>query len=438
VFLDIGPPDRGKEKWALPLAELAQFSKENDRNCSGYETAWPSASSVPSFRPGAQCHFENFTQSNSVEIGPTDPYGYGRGFAVRGNGKSFRPAVLESAEETSEASLPAKISAEAALLDVIGINVELEHNHSNRADCRKRAKFVKKRRVKDPAIGITKRESRKLLKDAGYDDLSAQVGGCGQEYLINICRVCQQKGQPSFHGIAHTIDPCDLIYFCPDCARHRSGRAKKRYTPIVQKFAHLNRLLYTPIFITLTIRSGFDLEMLLDLLFKSFRRFRSRSAWKNHIVGAIASCELTFNPQHGWHPHLHILAFRRAFWDSDELNGSWAASTCGEGLITDIRKIEGDLKGTLSELLKYITKPCDIKKLGLEQVHELVALKRRMVMTLGKLRKFEVTKDDRREYGDDADYDPLNCLVCDAPLSSVLFSAEELERMSCIVVLRGP
>jgi len=431
VLIDRRPDRPPKEKRALPLVELAQFSKQESRN--DFEASRPSLVNLAIFRPFAQGHFENFTQSNSVEVGPADSYGYGRGFAVRGNGKSFR-----SAEETSEAALPAKISAEAPLLDTLGINVELEHDHSNRADRRKRAKFVKKRWVKDPAIGITKRESEKLLKDAGYDDLSAQVGRCGQEYLVNICRACQQKGQPCFHGIAHTIDPCDLTYWCPDCAKHRSGRAKKRYTPIIQKFAHFNRLLYRPIFITLTIRSGFDLEALLDLLFESFRRFRSRSAWKDHIVGAIASCELTFNPQHGWHPHLHIIAFRRAFWDSDELSESWAASTRGEGLITDIRRVNGDLKGALSELLKYLTKPCDIKKLGVEQVDELVALKRRMVMTLGELRGFEITQDDRREYSDDADYDPANCLVCDAPLSSVLFSASELERMSCTIIMRGP
>jgi len=361
-----------------------------------------------------------------LHILPGDVYGLGN------------PSLPRIAEDKIELAQPESKPAEAPLVHTVGINVELEHNHPNRADRRKRAKFVKKRHVRDPAIGITKRESQKLLKDAGYNDLSAQVGCCGQEYLVNICRPCQQQGQPSFHGIAHTIDPCDLTHFCPDCAKHRSGRAKKRYTPIIQKFAHFNRLLYTPIFITLTIRSGFDLESLLDLLFKSFKRLRSRGAWKNHIVGAIASCELTFNPQHGWHPHIHIIAFRRAFWDSDELNESWAASTRGEGLITDIRKVNGDLRGALSELLKYLTKPSDIKKLGIEQVHELVALKRRMVMTLGKLRKFEVTKDDRREYGDELDYDPANCLVCDAPLSSVLFSAEELERMSCVVVTRGP
>jgi len=430
-YTGVGSPDLERNRGGPPTKKTTPVSIDDNRN--DLEAFRSSFAKIPIFRPLAQGHFENFIQSNSVEVGPADSYGHGRGFAVRGNGKSFR-----SAEETSEAALPAKISAEAPLLDTLGINVELEHNHSNRVERRRRAKFVKKRWLKNPEIGRTKRESAKLLRAAGYEDLAADVERCGQEYLVRICKRCRGQGKPCFHGISHTIDPCDLTYFCPDCARHRSGRAKKRYTPIVQKFAHFNRLLYTPIFITLTLRSSFDLEALLDLLFESFRRFRSRSAWKDHIVGAIASCELTFNPQHGWHPHIHIIAFRRAFWDSDELKESWSASTRAEGLITDIRKVNGDLKGALSELLKYLCKPCDIKKLGVEQVHELVALKRRMVMTLGKLRKFEVTKADREKYSDELDYDPVNCLVCDTPLSAVLLSAEELERMSCVIVTRGP
>jgi len=422
------PADSSSKEKAAPPQRSAAFL-ESKQNRADTEADGVSAFSVPSFSLSAQGRFYNFISPEVVDeirIAPGDVYGLGSPSLPRINQDKIEPAQTEPGP------------AEAPLLDTLGINVELEHNHSNRADRRKRVKFVKKRWLKNPEIGRTKRESAKLLRAAGYEDLAADVERCGQEHLVRICKRCRGQGKPCFHGISHTIDPCDLIYFCPDCARHRSGRAKKRYTPIVQKFAHLNRLLYTPIFITLTIRSGFDLEALLDLLFESFRRFRSRSAWKDHIVGAIASCELTFNPQYGWHPHIHIVAFRRAFWDSDELKESWSASTRAEGLITDIRRVNGDLKGALSELLKYLCKPCDIKKLGVEQVHELVALKRRMVMTLGKLRKFEVTKADREKYGDGADYDPLNCLVCDAPLSSVLFSAQELERMSCVVVLRGP
>jgi len=414
----------------------APFSKQESRN--DFEALRPSLVNLATFRPFTQGHFENFTQSNSVEVGPADSYGYGRGFAVRGNGKSFRPAVLESAEETSEASLPAKISAEAPLLDILGKDEQFEHIHPNRVERRKRAKLVKKRWVKNPAIGRTKRESVRLLRAAGYAELADKVARCGVNHLVKICKRCQGQGSPCFHGISHTLDPCDLPYWCPDCAKHRAGRAKKRYTAKIQKFADLNKRLYTPVLITLTIRSGFDLEERADVLFDSFRRLRNRGAWRDHIVGAIGAGEITFNPEYGFHPHIHIIGLRKAFWDIEELQASWVASTRGEGQILDIRAIKGELKGALNEVLKYVTKPADIEKLSVEQVHQLVAFKRQMMFTLGKLRGFEVTKADREKYSDELDYDSLNCLVCNAPLNLVLFSAEELERMSCVVVTRGP
>jgi len=416
-----------KEKAAPPERDAALL---NLSECPiGFETNGASSFKIPRFSYNAQGHFADFIDTDPVadlHILPGDVYGLGN------------PSLPRVAQDKSDAAQPEEKPAEAPPVHQLGKDEQFEHNHPNRAERRKRAKLVKKRWVKDPAIGRTKRESVRLLRAGGYHELADKVARCGVNHLVKICKRCQGEGSPCFHGIAHTIDPCDLPYWCPDCGRHRAGRAKKRYTAKIRKFADLNKRLYRPVLITLTIRSGFDLEERADVLFDSFRRLRNRSAWKNHIIGAIGAGEITFNPQHGWHPHIHLIAFRKAFWDIEELQESWVASTRGEGQILDIRAIKGELKGALNEVLKYVTKPADIQKLSVEQVHQLVAFKRQMMFTFGKLRGFEVTQADREKYGDESDYDPLKCLVCDAWLSSVLFSAEELERMSCVVVLRGP
>jgi len=424
---DVGPHNLARKRGGHPAIDTTPDSTHSDRD--GFETSRSSFVKLPIFWPLAQAGLYNFIPPEVVDeirIAPGDVYGLGN------------PSLPRVVQDKSDAAQTEQKSAEAPLLDQLGKDEQFEHNHPNRVERRKRAKLVKKRWVKDPAIGRTKRESVRLLRAAGYAELADRVARCGVNHLVKICKRCQGQGSPHFHGISHTLDPCDLPYWCPDCAKHRAGRAKKRYTAKIQKFADLNKRLYTPVLITLTVRSGFDLEERADVLFDSFRRLRNRGAWKDHIIGAIGSGEITFNREHGWHPHIHLIAFRKAFWDIEELQASWVASTRGEGIILDIRAIKGEMKGALNELLKYLTKPADIQKLSVEEVHQLVAFKRQMLFTLGKLRGFEVTQADREKYGDELDYDPLNCLVCDAPLSSVLFSAEELERMSCVVVTRGP
>jgi len=426
-YTDVGPPDLEQNWGGLPDKKTTPDSIPNNRD--DFETSRLSSSKIPIFSPSAQSRLHNFIEPDPVadlRILPGDVYGLGN------------PSLLRIAEDKIEPAQSEQKPAEAPLVHTFGINEEISHDHLNRKKRKGTIKLKQKQWLKNPKIGQTKRVSEQLLRAAGYDDLADKIHACGQQHLVKVCQSCRQQGNPFIHGVSHTIDPCELTIFCPDCAKHRAGRAKKRYSTKLAKFAHVNRLLYTPVFITLTIKSGWDLDERLDVLLDSFRRLRDRQAW-SHIAAAISSVEITVSRRHGWHPHLHILAFRRAFWDHDELTAEWLSSTRGEGYIADIRQLKGDLKKAIAECVKYVTKPMSIEDLGVEQVHELVSLRRRQLMsTLGDLRGFEVTESDQEEFGDPADFDPCDCLVCGKLLCEVPISSVELERMSCVVVSRGP
>ena len=60
-----------------------------------------------------------------------------------------------------------------------------------------------------------------------------------------------------------------------------------------------------------------------------------------------------------------------------------------------------------------------------------------MLLTLGKLRGFWLSKADVKTYGDGED-DLAVCSQCGEPLSQVMACSFALERVSQSVVVRGP
>jgi len=348
-----------------------------------------------------------------------------------------RPSHLPLSQSQRQIGFQSSDSAAfPPLLDTVGINEQLGHNHRSRQQRRRNKKRKYFQPLKHPSIRKTKEAAALRLRAAGYPDLAEKIEQCGRHQLVKICRSCERNKKPCVHGLGHVVDPCGLTWLCPDCGRARALRTQKRLLPKIRKFAHHHN--YRPIFITLTVKNGFDLAERRQVLLDSFRRLRERQCWDSHISGAVAEVEVSFNPAHGWHPHLHILAFRKGFWDVKELSASWLSVTRGEGYIVDIRDVK-DLAGAIVELLKYMTKPMDVQKMGPNELHELVFSLRgkHMLLTLGDLRDFRLSKVDMKVYGD-GEEDYALCSQCGEPLSQIMASSYALERISQSVVVRGP
>ena len=89
MFLDdVGPPDLKRKRGGPPATETTPISKQDDQNCSGYETARPSFAKISIFQPSAQAQLANFIPPE-ISPDPYQGYGYGAGRAVRGD--SSRP-----------------------------------------------------------------------------------------------------------------------------------------------------------------------------------------------------------------------------------------------------------------------------------------------------------------------------------------------------------
>ncbi len=156
----------------------------------------------------------------------------------------------------------------------------------------------------------------------------------------------------------NVLSYCGVV-LCLPCWRKKAGRdlrevlltlqvAKKQDLPGWAPF-HLR-------FVTLTVRNGPDLEERAQVLQEAALRLMARVFWKRKTRGAITKFEVTWSPEQGWHPHLHVFQEGR-YLEQKTLAKEWASCTRGEGLIVHIEDVGEDLGKAAKELSKYVTKP---------------------------------------------------------------------------------
>lgn len=175
--------------------------------------------------------------------------------------------------------------------------------------------------------------------------------------------------------------------FCVPCSRQRQLVIRRNLESHLDDSPH--RLL------TLTVRSETEsLEVLVDRLYRAFRRLRTLRFWKNRVTGGAAFLEVTFNPERGsWHPHLHCIIAGK-YLDLQDLSSHWLSCT-GDSKAVDIRLIRGR-SAVLGYVTKYATKafaPCVLARP--EQLKELVGTLagRRAVISFGKWQKWGLLAD---------------------------------------------
>lgn len=224
-----------------------------------------------------------------------------------------------------------------------------------------------------------------LLYQVYRDDLAKSVSACCREWKTLCC--------PEGHVLRPT--PVHRCYFrlCEHCARARQSRAFGRCLPKLQT---LERQIKNSrwVFLTLTVKSSDDCLLPIIKRFKAaFTKLRRRQVWRDSFSGAVSGYEVTYNPEHGWHFHAHILALRFNWLDQKLLASEWAACTGEEMNVVDIRAVK-NVESALTEVLKYCFKPASLEQWGWLQMHDFLRCTRlRWAETFGDLRGIKIDDD---------------------------------------------
>ncbi len=153
------------------------------------------------------------------------------------------------------------------------------------------------------------------------------------------------------------------MILCVPCWRRKARRDGAELLLTLQAYIKTrpSSIPFYPRFVTLTIRSGPDLEERVRVLLDSWARLRHRTWWARKTLGAVLKVEVTWNPSEGWHPHLQIIQVG-SYLPQDDLSEKWAEATRGEGFIVDVRARpvapgSSSFLGLVKELAKYVAKP---------------------------------------------------------------------------------
>lgn len=173
-------------------------------------------------------------------------------------------------------------------------------------------------------------------KGESYTDIEVEnhmyrticCGSCGHEFRVPI--YCGDR-------------------FCPVCSIPRRVRVRRRLEFLIT---------HTPMepgygikFLTLTIPSEPDLQVMLQRLVQAFRRLRQRAAWKRRVLGGAFIIELGRSTS-GWHCHIHALIFAK-YIKFEHLLIMWQSCSTGRGVF--IKQVP--TREAIGYLTKYLTKP---------------------------------------------------------------------------------
>ncbi len=186
----------------------------------------------------------------------------------------------------------------------------------------------------------------------------------------------------------HRIIPNFTCEFrlCPDCGRRRSRKLQKKYLPMMRGFMLHHKV--TPVHLVLTQTHRAETRKQSAKRIKdSFTKLQRRGFWREYFNGGTWSLEFTKDKNGLHHTHLHIIGFRRKFFDIELLRDEWLAVT-GDSYVLHLKPIQ-DIATGLREVVKYVSKPLDIRRFGADDLKEFLGLKNmRMFGTFGEFRDF--------------------------------------------------
>ena len=178
------------------------------------------------------------------------------------------------------------------------------------------------------------------LRHGGYLEHAEKMENCCKIFSAMMCEHC---GSDRLRASPHHCG----IRLCSICEESRAV-SNRRITRILLKRPNLHLK-----FLTLTFKNRPEIsgEWLSENT-ASFRRFRNRKAWGEHVNGGLVSQEVTYTERNGYHPHLHIV-MDAGYWNQFEISRIWNEVTRGDGRIINIKEIHGD---RVDEFCKYVAK----------------------------------------------------------------------------------
>ena len=175
------------------------------------------------------------------------------------------------------------------------------------------------------------------------------------------------------------VNFCRRYTLCRICAARRSVKLVEAYEPKVS-VVQAEQPQLVPAMVTLTLASSFDLGERIahakaswSKMIAAKRKAESNSEknaliqW-NRVEGSLRSIEATYNPEKGWHVHLHVFVMLSAYIDPFILSVEWKRFT-GDSMIVDVRKCHGETRAGLHEVVKYACKFSDLTNEKLWEFH---------------------------------------------------------------------
>ena len=226
------------------------------------------------------------------------------------------------------------------------------------------------------ALTRLRREQEKTVAFvAGKDELlAAKMQGCAT--WLHFREWLDHGGETR---LMH-VNFCRRYTLCRICAARRSVKLVEAYEPKVELVLKEQPALI-PVMATLTLLSGWDLGERIEHAKKSWSRMiaakrkaesnsdKNAPVQWNQVDGALRSIEATFNPEKGWHVHLHVFALLNAYLDRIALSEEWKRFT-GDSIIVDVRKCHGEPRAALHEVIKYACKFSDLDDARLWEFHQ--------------------------------------------------------------------
>ncbi len=254
-------------------------------------------------------------------------------------------------------------------------------------------------------------------------DLAEKVERCGAKFSAVTCGTHIVQRKPH--------DKCEFR-FCPNCAPRSSHEFLEKYALKAVAFPTFSSVPVEPVAVVLTLKHRRETALeAYKRLMEAFRKLIRREFWKSHFLGGLYSVEFTLGTDNQWHCHLHLIAYRRRWFDVGLLKAEWLTVT-EDSHVVYVGQID-DVRSGLVEQIKYACKPADISRFEVAHVRQLLELKgKAMRGTFGEFRAFcrdyEPIDDPelietRREFSEGE-----CCPVCSEPLFELILSVDELIR----------
>jgi hypothetical protein len=272
----------------------------------------------------------------------------------------------------------------------------------------------------------TKEHLERLANELHEVELADKLRRCHSRLSVLTCGRHIAQIVPNF--------TCEFR-LCPDCGRRRSRKLQNKYLPMMRAFLRHHHVKPVHLVLTQTHRKE-TRKQSAKRIKDAFVRLQRRAFWKEFFKGGTWSLEFTKDKNGLHHTHLHIVGFRQRFFDIELLRGEWLAVT-GDSHVLNLKPIL-DIAAGLREVVKYVSKPLDIRRFGAEDLREFLKLKNmRMFGTFGDFRDFCKGFDPSDNDGDEvSELDGLSrdlvegcaCPKCAAPLFDLRLSSDELLR----------